>query len=170
MFLKTTQKFFSVRNKFSIVNINDDQLFFALERFKVRQNCTLYNMDGSVIYELECKILSIYGKYFIKDYKGNVVGTITGKFHKPFVQKWFLEINDSKFVLRSGGLHCKIFRAGENWKFDSKTDQIGYITKRIGNVKDTYEIEFDEKRLSEKHAALCMIWMDCRFHGEHHQD
>ena len=56
MFLKTTQKFFSVRNKFSIVNINDDQLFFAQEHFKVRQNCTLYNMDSSVIYELECKI------------------------------------------------------------------------------------------------------------------
>ena len=168
MFLKTTQKYFSMRNKFSVVDENDRQFYFAQSYFKIRQNCSLYTLEGSLVYELECKIFSLFGKYFIKDVCGNVVGLFSGRIHKPFVQKWRLDLGDKKYILRTGGLRCKVFAADENWKYDSKTDFVGKIYKRWARLRDTYEFDFDETRIMADAATLCMLWMDCRFHGEHH--
>lgn len=168
MQLKTTQKYFSIMDKFSIVDSNDRQLFFAQSHFKFRQNCTLYNLDGSMILELECKIISVFGKYFIKNIMGEVVGTMTGVIHKPFIQKWKLEVYGQRYILRSGGLHCKVFEADEKWKYKDKSNCIAKITKRIAKIRDTYEIDFDDSRMSVQIASICMIWMDCRFHAEHH--
>ena len=168
MFLKTTQKYFSMRNKFSIVDQNDTQFYFAQSYFKIRQNCSLYTLEGALVYELECKILSLFGKYFIKDIRGDVIGMFSGKFHKPFIQKWRLEIGDKKYILRTGGFNCKVFSATDNWKYNSKTDLVGVIHKRLARIRDTYEFDFDETRLPLDLATLCMLWMDCRFHGEHH--
>lgn len=168
MFLKTTQKYLAIRNKFSIVNDRDIEVFFAESFFKVRQNCSLFNLDGSLVWSLEAKIISLFGEYFIKDASGRQIGRLKGKFHRPFVQKWRLELGGKQYVLRSGGYHTKIFEANESFKYDKKNDKVGMIVKRVSKIRDTYEINFDENRLSVAMATLCMIWMDCRFHSNQH--
>lgn len=168
MYLKTTQKYFAIRDKFSIVNANDVEVFFAESFFKFRQNCSLYTINGALVYELEAKIASIFGRYYIKDATGNPVGVLQGKAHKPFVQKWRLELGGKKYLLRSGGYHTKIFAVDDKWKYNKKTDKVGMIKKKISKIRDTYEIDFDENRLNVSCAAICMIWMDCRFHSNQH--
>lgn len=168
MFLKTIQKYLAIKNKFSIVNESNTEVFFAESFFKFRQNCSLFGLDGSLIYSLEAKLFSIFGKYFLIDASGNQEGILSGHFHKPFIQKWTLELGEKRYVLRSGGYHTKIFQANDKWKYNKKSDKVGVITKRISKIRDTYEIEFDENRLSVLMASICTIWMDCRFHSTHH--
>lgn len=168
MYLKTTQKYLAIKNKFSIVNEHNNEVYFAESFFKFRQNCSMFYPDGSLVYTLEAKFISLFGEYFIKDSTDNVVGCLKGRFHKPFVQKWRMELDGKRYVIRSGGYHTKIFQADNNWKFNKNADKVGTIVKKISKIRDTYEINFDENRLNMTLASICMIWMDCRFHSNHH--
>lgn len=167
MYLKTTQKYFAIRNKFSIVNDKEEQIIFAENHFKLRRNCTAYLPSGSFLFELQNKTFSWFGKFFIKDELGNEIGELYGRPHKPFIQKWYLDYEGKKYILRSGGYHCKIYNCNDNWKYDKVVDLIGTISKQV-KIRDTYEIDFEEDRLSVYIAGLCMLWMDCHFHYNQH--
>ena len=168
MQLKISQRFFSIGDKFNIVDQNDQPAFLAREAlFRFRSNCTLYYLDGRELYTLEYKFLSPFGGCFIRTFDSDV-GMMDGRFHKPFVQKWRFELEGKKYILRSGGYKCKIFEADANWKYVDKSNPIAIIKKKVLKLADTYIVEFDEATLPRHMAALMGLWMDSRFHKDQH--
>lgn len=165
MQLKISQKFFSIGDRFNIVDQNDQPAFLAKESLlRFRSNCSLYNLDGSELYTIEFKLLSLFGGCFIRTHEVDV-GIMDGKFHKPFVQKWHFELEGRRYIIRTGGYKCKIFEADDNWKYIDKKTPIALIQKKFFKIADTYIVDFDENTLPRHMAALIGLWMDVRFHN-----
>ncbi len=171
MFLQISQKYFSIGDKFRIVDENDQPKFLAQERlFRLRRNAHLFSLNNMEICRMEARIFRILPYYDLLT-GDNIVGFIKRRFELiPFVNVWYMEYNGAHYALRSAGYHCKICPAevvGKKFKHNRK-EPIATVGKKVMKVRDTYVVEFDEKILDPAIAALVGLWMDTTYHKKQH--
>lgn len=169
MYLKISQKYFSIGDKFNLVDENDNARFLASEKiFTLRKNAHLYSLDGMEICRFQSRILRVLPYYDL--FQGEtVIGFIKRRFEMiPFVNVWNMEFNGKQYALRSAGYNCKICPAeGKKFKHDRK-NPIATVSKKLIKIKDTYVVDFDPNVLDPTVAAVIGLWMDAAYHKDQH--
>ncbi len=168
MYLKITQKYWSIGDKFALTDENDRQVFFAQEKvFKLLSNFDLYNLSGALLYHMEAKLKFLLSYFVIMDSAGNEIGYIREKAHWPGYRRAMMKVGNTDIKIKGGPIHMKAMIKDANGKWDKK-HPIVKSTKKMFRVRDIYVAEIDEKMIDPAVGALVAIWYDKIRYGNKH--
>ena len=168
MYLKITQKYWTIGDKFALKDENDCDVFYAKEQlFKLLSKFDLYDLHETVLYHMEAKLKFFLSYFVITSGTGFEIGFIKEKVHWPGFRRASMKVGDIDIKIKGGPIHMKAMKKDANGKWDKKHPVVK-STKKLFRIRDIYAAEIDERMIDPAVGALVAIWYDKVRYGHKH--
>lgn len=168
MYLKITQKYWTIGDKFALQDEYDRSIFFAQEQlFKLLSKIDLFNTGGMLLYHMEARLTFALSHFVIMDPSLREIGYIKEKLHWPGFRKARMQVGNTEIKIKGGPIHMKAMIKDKNGKWDKK-HPIVKSTKKMFRIRDIYSAEIDERMIDPAIGALVAIWYDKIRYGHKH--
>lgn len=168
MYLKITQKYWTIGDKFTLKDEFDRDIFYAREQlFKLLSHIDLFDTNDAVIYHMEARFTFVLSRFVIMDPMHNEIGFIKEKVHWPGFRRAMMRVGDTDIKIKGGPIHMKAMIRGENGKWNKK-EPVVKSSKKLFRIRDIYAAEIDERMIDPAIGALVAIWYDKIRYGHKH--
>lgn len=168
MYIKISQKYWTLGQEFALTDENDRAIFRASNKIlKLRANLNLLTLGDELLYHMEARFMHFFSYFVISDKEGKEVGFIDEKFHMPGFRRAKMKIGDTEIKIKGGPIHMKAITKDKNGKWDKKHPVVS-SAKKMFRIKDTYVAQIDDERLEPALGAVVALWYDMIRYGNQH--
>lgn len=132
------QKVFSMKDKFSIMDVNQTELFRVEGKmFSLKNKLNLLNMDGSTLFYAERKMFTLMPEYNIYSTHGVVVARVRRKF--AFLKQSYIVYEGNNDIQVDGNF------TGHNFRITKNGEVAADIDKKYFSFGDSYVIDVHDQ-------------------------